>query len=214
LTELEKEVITRKARFSQLGRAFHAPKEREVYLGKQEAAKGAAQENRVSSAMSSVKGSANNDKKSIDAEAAEGQQQIPPYDPLVPEQWLDRCKEFKTLHLIKFPRIWQTLAYLLKFQTQADLCKRDTNKLSWKKTKALICNDGAESIFRRLGDYWPFGPKEDEYTEYQKLAFVRENLEGSNEEAIAEYSAAMAKLYAWIVHATELRINDVVGRRQ
>lgn len=70
LTDLEKEVITRKARFSQLGRAFHAPKEREVYLGKQDAANraGAGQDNRVSSAMSSVKGSAN-DKKSIDADA-------------------------------------------------------------------------------------------------------------------------------------------------
>ena len=84
----------------------------------------------------------------------------------MPEQWLNRCKEFKSLHLIKFPRIWQTLAYLLKFKEQEDICERDTNKLSWKKTKALICNDGAETIFRRLGDYWPFGPKEDEYTEY------------------------------------------------
>lgn len=66
LTELEKEVITRKARFSQLGRAFHAPKEREIYNGKQDA--GNRGDNRVSSAMSSVKGSAN-DKKSIDADA-------------------------------------------------------------------------------------------------------------------------------------------------
>lgn len=42
---------------------------------------------------------------------------------------------------------------------------------------------------------------------------MKDNLDGMNEEAIAEYSAAIAKLYAWIQHATELRINDVVGRR-
>lgn len=124
LTEVEKEVIMRKARFTQLGRAFHAPKEREIYNGSKN-----GEPPRASSAMSSAKGS---EKKSVNGD---DEVNVPPYDPLVPEQWLERVQEFKTLHLIKFPRIWQSLIYLLKFKDQSEICERDTNKLSWKVTK-------------------------------------------------------------------------------
>ena len=205
LTDLEKEVISKKARFTQMGRAFHAPKEREIYNGTK-----AGEPPRASSAMSSVKGSA---KGSANGEG-EDAINVPPYDPLVPEQWLERIQEFRTLHLIKFPRIWQSLIYLLKFEDQSAVCERDTNKLSWKKTKEILDKGDGNSVFKRLNDYCPFGPKEDEYKEYQKLLFIKENIDSLNEEVIHEHSAALGKLYYWIVHAIELRINDVVSRRQ
>jgi len=162
--------------------------------------------------MSSVK--SNQDKKSIDADAVDPKD-IPPFTPLIPEQWLSRCQEFKTLHIVKYQRIWQSLIYLLKFHPQDIVCEKDTNKLSWKKTSKLIDPINAETLFHKLGSFWPFGAKEDEYKEYQKLLFVRENLEGmgANEEQVSEYSFALGKLYAWITHALELRINDVVARR-
>ena len=109
LTDLEKEQISKKSRFAQMGRAFYAPKEREIYNSTK-----SGDPPRASSAMSSVKGS-NKDKGSVNGDG-EDAINIPPYDPLVPEQWLERIQEFKSLHLIKFPRIWQSLIYLLKFK--------------------------------------------------------------------------------------------------
>jgi hypothetical protein len=35
-----------------------------------------------------------------------------------------------------------------------------------------------DEFFERLGHYNPFGPKEDSYTEYQKLRFLEKNIEG------------------------------------
>jgi hypothetical protein len=53
-------------------------------------------------------------KKSIDADGVDPKD-IPPFTPLIPEQWLQRCQEFKTLHIVKYQRIFQSLIYLLKF---------------------------------------------------------------------------------------------------
>ena len=39
--------------------------------------------------------------------------EIPPYTPLVPEFWKNKMIEFSQLHVIKFPRIFQSLIYLL-----------------------------------------------------------------------------------------------------
>ena len=36
---------------------------------------------------------------------------------------------------------------------------------------------------------------------------------GVTEEQVSEYSVALGKLYNWMTHALELRINDVVARR-
>ena len=48
------------------------------------------------------------------------------------------------------------------------MCERDTNKLLWKKAKLNINDD----FFNKLGEYWPVGPKEDAYKEYEKFAFL------------------------------------------
>jgi len=36
---------------------------------------------------------------------------------------------------------------------------------------------------------------------------------GVTEDQVMEYSVALGKLYQWMTHALELRINDVVARR-
>tara|TARA_B110000285_G_C15003571_1_gene552664 strand:+ start:630 stop:815 length:186 start_codon:yes stop_codon:yes gene_type:complete len=61
----------------------------------------------------------------------------------------------------------------------------------------LIDPPGLETVFYKIGSYWPFGAKEDEFKEYQKLLFVRDNLDGMgvNEEQVMEYSVALGKLY-------------------
>jgi len=65
-----------------------------------------------------------------------------------------------------------------------------------------------------MSEYKPFGPKDDEYKEYQKLLFIRENIEELNEELVDEYSVTVGKLFRWLQMALELRIEDVKSRRK
>ena len=53
----------------------------------------------------------------------------------------------------------------------------------------------------------------DDYIAYQKLAFLRKNLEAIEEEKVEEFSMVLAKIYRWVVTAIELRIEDVQSRR-
>ena len=161
-------------------------------------------EERVASALGSAKGSQENMEEN----------DIPPYSALVPEFWKSKCTEFAGLHVIKYPRIFQALIYLLHFHTREQICERETNKLQWKNTATFMINNSPESIFYKMNEYWPIGPKEGEYKEYQKLKFIRENLEGVNEEDVDEYSITLGKIYRWLLMALELRIEDVTNRKK
>ena len=143
------------------------------------------------------------------ASAREDKSMTGQYFPLVPEQWKEKIKEFKNLSVVKYHRIWQAIFYLLKYRTRQYVCERDTNSLSWKQAKQYLNDD----FFVKLGDYYPVGPKEDLYTEYQKIKFIQRNLEGINEEQLEEYSVALSKLYQWLKLAIEVRIEDVKMRR-
>lgn len=117
---------------------------------------------------------------------------------------------------MKFTRIYQSIIYLIKFKTREETCFDDTNRLEWKKVREMLHSDSETAIdlFRALGGYNPFGPKEDEYTEYQKLAFVQENLKGLVPEQVDAFSIALGKLLRWVNYALEVRIDDVLKRRQ
>lgn len=154
---------------------------------------------RVASAMGSAAGS------QADTRSLPGGQ----YFPLHPEQWKEKLIELKQLSVTKFPRIWQSVFYLLRYRERQFLCERDTNKLLWKKAKLNINED----FFTKLGDYWPIGPKEDAYKEYEKFAFIRRNIEGITEEQVDEFSVALGKLYRWLLLAIETRTENVRLRR-
>lgn len=49
--------------------------------------------------------------------------------------------------------------------------------------------------------------------EYEKLAFIANNLDPVNEEAVDEYSIALGQLFRWLRQAVELRIDNVKDRR-
>ena len=78
-----------------------------------------------------------------------------------------------------------------------DLCERDTNKLEWKKAKNYINED----FFKKIGEYNPFGPKEDEFKQYQKYRFLERNISMYEPEHIDEYSIPLGKLYRWMLFA-------------
>ncbi len=100
------------------------------------------------------------------------------YTPLPPNQWREAILTFAKYHVVKMPRIFQAIFYLLGYNRE-DICERDTNKIEWKKARLVLqggpSGDGSE-FFKRIGDYNPFGAKEDQYTLYQKLRFLKKIL--------------------------------------
>lgn len=132
------------------------------------------------------------------------------HTPLIPEQWQDKMRDFRSIFVIKYPRIIQTLFYLLRFRERDYICEKGTNKLSWKKAKVFINDD----LFAKMGEYWAYGPKDEEFKEYEKLQFIQNNLKGIQEDAVDEYSVALGKLYRWVVFAIDIRIEDIRQRRE
>ena len=221
LTDADKERITKKTRFDELTKGFHAPEAYAQYKAGLEVAEAQIQSpganknhKRNQSGMSSVKSIRDGDKKSVGS--VEGDPQVPPYTPLVPEQWLDRCQEFSKFHIIKFPRLFQILFYFTKFKKREDICFFDTNKLSWKKAKEFLVpkRPGDPDLFSSIGAYSPFGPKDEEFAEYQCLSFIQDTLDEMNVNEIDGFSLALGKLYRWLRNSLELRIEDVTIRKQ
>lgn len=69
--------------------------------------------------------------------------------------------KFSKYYVIKLPRVFQTIFYFLNFERE-HICERDTNKLDWKKAKHLL----NENFFKKMAQYNPFGPKEEEFKPY------------------------------------------------
>ena len=130
------------------------------------------------------------------------------YYPMAPEQWRGGLLDLREYHVIKFGRVLQSLFYLLKYDREM-ICEPETNKLDFKLAKRQIHGE----LFRRMGEFTPFGPKDDEFKEYQKLSFLKRNLEGIDEEKVEEYSVVLVKLLRWLNYAIELTCDDVVDRR-
>lgn len=136
----------------------------------------------------------------------------PHHTPLTPELWQEKLMGFKSVFVLKYPKIIQTLFYLLKYKQRDVLCHRGTNALSWKKAKIFVNSD----LFERMNDYQNtvIGPKDDFFREYEKLRFLQQNLQGVNLEQLDEYSVALGKLYRWIMFAMEIRMEDIRQRRE
>ena len=139
------------------------------------------------------------------------------YIPLSANQWREAILTFGKYHVIKMPKVFQGLFYMLGF-TREDICERDTNKIEWKKARKILLGpntDGGE-FFKRIGDYNPFGPKEEQSTLYQKLRFLKKTLKKHEQEIekVEEYSIPLSKLFKWMLYSIELRAQDVVHRRE
>lgn len=130
------------------------------------------------------------------------------YTPLAPEYWKAPFIDMKDLNIMKMPRVLQTLFYLLRYDRE-EICERDTNKLDFKKAKQLI----GEDLFERMSKYQPLGASEDDYKEYQKLSFLKRNIESVEEEKVDDYSVILGRIHRWITQALDLRVEDVRNRR-
>ena len=143
---------------------------------------------------------------------------IPPYTPLVPEQWQEKCIEMGHCKIIKFRKIFQTLFYLCQYQTRESICQKDTNRLEWKKCRQhfKVDHDNVmeDNIYKKMKEYNPFGAKDGEFKEYQRLTFLKHNIDEIDEEKVEEYSVTLVRIYKWIKLAIELRIEDILFRRE
>ena len=77
------------------------------------------------------------------------------YVPLAPEYWKQPFLDLKDLHVLKMPRVLQSLFYLLQYDRE-QIAERDTNKLDFKKAKSLIGDD----LFEKMSRYNPLGSRE------------------------------------------------------
>jgi hypothetical protein len=141
----------------------------------------------------------------------------PAYQPLPANQWKEAILTFAKYTVVKMPRVFQAVFYLLGYQRE-EICERDTNKLEWKKARLVLLgptHDGAE-FFKRLADFHPFGAKEGHFKLYQKLRFLKKLLRRHEQapEQVEEYSVPLAKLFKWLLYSMELRAGDVVHRRE
>ena len=195
LSEGEKVMVGLKARFQTCTRGFHAPdlvntgKVKSDYQSEKKSHK-----ERTGSAMGSVMSG----------------EQSTHYIPLAPEQWQEKVRELKSVCVMKYPKIWQSLFYLMRYQDREDVCERGTNRLLWKQCKMFINDD----LFAKMGDFWPPGPKEDQYKAHEQLKFIQGCLNEYDLKDVEDYSIALGKIYRWISLAIELRKEDVRQRRE
>ena len=136
----------------------------------------------------------------------------PDYTPLVPEAWKDRCINIGQLHLIKYRRVIQSLLYLLGYNRE-DVCEKYTNRLEWVKVRSLFSADGEDSVYMRMSEFNPFGPKEDELREFQKLHFIKSNVDHISDEEVQKYSVDFYLLFKWLKLAIQIRTTDVKFRK-
>lgn len=91
------------------------------------------------------------------------------------------------------PRVLQSLFYLLRFDRE-DICEPGSNKLDFKLAKKMI-ND---NMFKAMANYNPFGPNRQDFKEYQKMQFLKKNVDSVEEEKVEEYDLVTTKLFKWV----------------
>lgn len=123
------------------------------------------------------------------------------------EKWKNDLLQLKNYKVIKMPRVIQAILYLLGYSRE-QICEENTNKLCWKKAKDLITDE----FFKRVREYNPVGPKDQEYKKYQKVNFIQKILESLKKETIDNYSLALGQVYQYVQIAVKIRKSDVLKR--
>ena len=124
------------------------------------------------------------------------------------EDWKKNLFHMKDFKVLKIPRVFQSLFYLLKYERE-HVCERHSNKFFWKKAKHLL----DEKFIEHLQNYRVLGPKEDYFLKYQTLNFIEKNLEGIHAEDVDAYNLTLGKLFKWIQLAIKTRKEDIIRRK-
>ena len=71
-----------------------------------------------------------------------------------------------------------------------------------------------DNVYKKMKEYNPFGAKDGEFKEYQGLTYLQKSMEDVEEERVEEYSVTLGRIYKWIKLALELRVEDIMLRRE
>lgn len=197
LEEFAKAQMIKKCKFSYFTKMFWDP---------EGAAKNKEQTNR--SAVTTSDNNKDTSKAATPNTSVQNADVTTDHTPLTPEYWKQPFLDLKDLNIMKIPRVLQSLFYLLGY-TREDICERDTNMLDFKKVKSMIDNE----LFMKMSEYDPFGSRENEFKEYQKLSFLQRNSDSMEEEKVDDYSVILGRILRWVNMALDLRIEDVRNRR-
>lgn len=195
LTEEQKLSLLKKARLLQISKTFYDPEGIIVHQRQLD------RDKLRSSAEARVSTPKADDGESATPSTAK-------YYPLAPEQWKKPFLDLRQLSIIKNPRVLQTLFYLLGYKRE-QICEPGTNALDFKCAKDLI----NEQLFEKIAKYNPQGPRTEVYQDFQKLSFLKKNLAECEEDKVEEFSLVSAKILKWIHLAIDIRIENVVKRR-
>lgn len=114
--------------------------------------------------------------------------------------WEEYIKEIREQHVIKMPKIVQSLLFLLQ-EDRAQICEPDSNKLFWKKAREFMNGTMQNSMV----DYKVLGPKEGEYKAYETINYCEKLIADIQQEDVDNYSNAFGKLFKWLSTAISLR---------
>lgn len=94
--------------------------------------------------------------------------------------------------------------------SREEVCERDTNKLHFKKVREILRDN---DFYDKMSGYKIQGTKTSDFREYERLRFMKKNMEKNDDEQLEAYSMTMTKLFQWCMLALELRTDDVTNRR-
>ena len=125
------------------------------------------------------------------------------------EEWKKGLLNLAKCTVIRLPRLWQSLFYLLGY-TRDQICLEGTNKLFWKYARGFL----DETFIDNMIAYSPYGTKEGPFLQYQTVNFIEKNLEGINGDDIEpQCGMHMSKLYKWLLLCVKTRKDEITYRK-
>jgi hypothetical protein len=122
--------------------------------------------------------------------------------------WEEYVKEISDQHVIKMPRIIQSLMFVLCLPRE-EICEPDSNKLFWKQAKCFM--DGR--LQNGMVDYKILGPKDGEFKAFQTINYCEKLVSEIQQEDVDNYSTAFGKVFKWLSSALALRKQDIIRRK-
>lgn len=122
--------------------------------------------------------------------------------------WKVYLENIHAFRVMKMPHIVQSLLFLVGVERE-QVCEPGTNKLSWKKAKALLVDE----LPAMMAKYEIYGEKKGNYKPYQTINFCEKITSHLNVEDVDAYNLGLGKLYRWNKMAIEGRKQDVTRRK-
>ena len=123
-------------------------------------------------------------------------------------EWKAFLENIHSFRVMKMPHIIQSLLFLVGVERE-QVCEPGTNKLSWKKAKALL----VEELPAMMAKYEIWGEKKGTYKPYQTINFCEKIISALNPEDVDAYNLGLGKLYRWNKMAIEGRKQDITRRK-